>query len=1748
MLRLVACLLLVAAFLYPPIPAPVIAQSVPVTSPIVLEDRSATAERLLEEARKRAEEFRLLEAAEDMDGVNLSDALQEQMPRGDVKSFRERYKYELRLAQHPDKEFSWRALGEDRLKNGGLADAYGAAWKLLDLAQTGRTSAAALDLFAAIMVADEKPAEALRLIRETLEFDKNPERRRNLNRLEARFTLRITDVAIDVEGRSPQACLVFSHMLKDPQPIPAADYIRFKSPRDIAIRAEGNRVCMTGFMFGDKTDVTILAGLKGQDGAELYEDTRRSFTIPDRTPRLLFGNGTYILPRVGDETVPLKSVNMASASLQLYRVPERGIVAWMKSEFRFNDLSKWDADTIERDYGESVWQGAIDIENERNSDVTTLVPVRDMLESVKPGIYALVASAEKAEKNRHWQRQQTQWLIISDLGLMTLSGDDGLSVFVNSLAEAKAVRGVHTQLFARNNTLLAEGETDRQGMATFDANLLKGEGGNRPFLIVAQTDKGDFAFLDLSETALDLSDRGSEGRRTGGVLDAFLYTERGIYRPGETVFISGMLRDSKARAVPEVPLTMVITRPDGVEAFREQISGNTLGAYAYDYALSPGARTGNWRVHLFADKEDHSIGATLFQVGAFVPERLKASLEAMSPLLTPGTPLETSVQADFLYGAPGAGLKGNMRISLAADSTPFENYKGYQFGLVQDDFTSEFLTNKSFETGPDGLARVAVEVESLPETSRPLSALISAEVTDVGGRPVSTRIMVPVRRSPVMIGLRADGDGGFADGEDAQLSVVSLDSEGNPLANRELTVTWIREHWHYSWYRSGNQWRHRSSTFDEVIGEETLKSDEAGTLALSRPMASGRYRVEVVDQDGNAAASTRFTIGWWMASDNPNVPDALELTIETSDVASGDRLRGFVKAPFGGVAMLTIVTESIQDHKVITLGKDGATFDFKVGKDWGPSAYILATALRPGAGEVSRLPIRATGLAWFSVNRKARGRTIAFDVPEVALPGTEITIPLRLEGKMPKGGMTVTVAAVDEGILRITGFRNPDPENFYLGKRGFTHDIRDLYGRLIRSEDGTRGTIRTGGDEMLAMAAPITGARIKADSNQFGQITRTRQAVAMVRRDVRLNSDGTGTVSFTLPDFLGRLRLMAVAYGEEDIGIGSDDLIVRTPIVADLITPRFLAPGDEAMATLSVQNLSGKDGMFSVRLASASDYVDISAPDAPFALKDNERRDFIVPLKGRNLGTATMALEVTGPDGTPVVRNFAITVRPAWPFATERAMQALSPGDEASATGVTLSRFFADTIEQNLAVSSRPNLEADRFFTNLYHYGYRCSEQTVSRAFPSLFHDNLDALYGITVEQAEAANMVDRAIITLMDRQGADGSFGLWGPFSSRHAWLDAYVTDFLLRAREKGYQVPDIVATLAINRLKQLTARRDRDDVYATAYAHYVLARYGEVSASETRYFADRFDKDLKTPLSLAHMGGALALVGEHDQAETYLVRAIRKAKSGGNRYHIYGSYVRDLAAIATVVAETLPNAGHMADLADLLEKDVAKGRWFSTQEMAWLARAAASFGGDGDRLAFTLDGKEISADKGFWKEALTGAANRTIVNTGNVPLRAVHTVRGLPTEAPAPSANGFQLVRSFYDLKGNPLTAEALPRNGRFVVMLSGTATALTIEDPLVVDLLPAGLEIETTDTHSLEFLGRTTHTEFEDARDDRYVAALKLSTSHSARPRHFRLAYIVRAITPGDYVLPGVFIEDMYQPEYRLQGETHRLTVMD
>ncbi len=1604
-----------------------------------------------------------------------------------------------------------------------------AAWNAYQAARVPFERARALFRLGELYDRAKEPKQALAAFREGLELEDNPRIAKRYQELADAHAFQIKGVEVESDSATPKICLQFSDDLAKGRQVHYEDYLVIEPALQPVVSAQGRQLCVEGVRHGQSYTIKARAGIPSAAGEKTRAAQDFTAKVEDREPTLGFRGTAYVLPKASGQQLPLISVNMDQARVRVLRINDRNLLQQILDRRLANPLDGYDISRVAKNSGELLWEGTLNLSSgERNQDVTTAIPVNEILRDPQPGIYIVAAEPLKEDPDSY-QNRATQWLVVSDIGLFTLRGNDGLHVFARSLATAKPLTGLDLRLYARNNSELGQATTDNKGYVRLDPGLLRGGGGREPALLMAYGN-GDYNFLDLTKPAFDLSDRGVEGRAAPGAVDAFLYTERGVYRPGETVELMALVRDSRGYALPDAPLTLKLFRPDEVEAGQPKPGQPALGGYHVQLPLALNARTGTWTVKAYADPKGEPVGQVSFQVEDFVPQRLKLELSSTTPVLKPDEPAIVDINGRFLYGAPAANLKAEAEVVLNEDPNPYPTFPGYRFGLAQDSWTAKRFPVALAGTDAQGKAQAQVTLSETPDTSRPLQARVRVSLFEPGGRPVSRSLNLPYRPQPFAIGIKPRfGDDGIPIGQEAGFDVIVLDPLGQPLAKGGLRADLVREDHQYYWYYDESRWNYKLVIRDGApVTSQTLNIAAGQPAAFAHRITEwGNYRLDVLDPSNGVASSVRFTVGWFESpSENSDTPDQMKVTLDQPRYQAGQTAKVFVRAPFAGEVLLNVVGDRLWLSKTVSAPADGATVELPIPTEWGPGVYVTATAFRPADNTAQRGPGRAIGVAWVGLDPAPRTLNVALTAPTEWKPRQTVDLPVTVTGLDAGQPAYVTIAAVDEGILQLTDFVSPDPAKYFLGKRRLGMQLLDLYGKLIEA-GGRAGQLKVGGD---------------ADSRQLDASgVRTVKTLALFSGPVALDAGGQAKIPLALPDFNGQVRLMAVAWDRNRLGRAEAAPLVRDPLVARVYLPRFLAPEDESRVSVTVQNLSAPPGEYHIRLtadgaAAVTEPAAFTFTVADSAVQSSESRTFT--LRGVQPGVGQVRLHLDGPNGFQLVRESEIGVRPAQAITTTRTAKRLNPGESLRVGNELLGDYLAGTGQARLSFSSRPNLNVPELLAELDRYPYGCLEQTTSRALPLLYFNQVAEVWvGHNATEAGLRARVQDAIQRILTLQDAGGGFGLWSPDSNVENWLSAYAMDFLVRARQERYLVPESAYQHGLKYLQEQlnTDEFGEAELGWRAYALYVLARVQQAAIGDLRYLHDNHLQKLPSAMAQAQLGAALARYGELGRAKEAFTAALNRQDRVAVRD--YGSPLRDRAALLTLLAESGLLPDRLPPLAEEVATTFNQRRYASTQEQAWLLLAAQALLKQPGQLRLAVGGQATTADPFYLAPTVQQVTQGlTVANQGTQAAWYTLNLSGVPVAPQPPAQEGFTISRRYYTRAGKEVDPAQIRQNDLLVAVITGTVQGGEEQQALVVDLLPAGLEIEnarlahstgTSEIAWLPALTETLHTEF---RDDRFVAALDFDAGDQ---RKFTLAYLVRAVTPGVYRQPAVYVEDMYKP---------------
>ena len=1516
-------------------------------------------------------------------------------------------------------------------------------------------------------------------------------------------------------------------------------------------------------------EVTLKAGLSAADGTRLGKDDTRKVHTGELDPAVGFASQGSVLPARESRGLPVVSINVPEVDVEFLRVSEKQLPKFFAEYQRGGRRGSWDLDS---EYGDStplgklaepVYLNRFVLGGKPNERVLTYLPIQDIRELQDPGLYFAVMK----RTGKFAGEFETAFFTVSDIGLHTRAYKDKLFVHTASLQDGSATGSVELKVLdARGEAVLA-GKTDGNGNALLNYTLDAGH------VLVATRGK-DVSMLPFNQPALDLSEFAVAGREQAW-FDVFAWSGRDLYRPGETVRISALLRDNDGRPVPAPkqgggqPVFLRLKQPDG-KVFREtRLQPGAQGYFSFEQAIPTEAPTGRWQVEFRTDPASkEAVQGMTLRVEEFLPERMKLDLDAAQPVLKPGEALKLKATAAYLYGAPASGNRFTAKLAVAIEQHPLDQLPGYFFGDPTMELPKDAKDIIDTTLPENGVLQedIALPAEAKPRS--PIAAIVSGSVYETGGRTVNRTLKRVLWPANALVGIRPlfdDKDGADANAN-AGFEVVRVDAGGKPQPGKGLKATLVRELRDYHWnYDEDGGWDYDFTRRFENKDTRTLDVG-AGASKIDFPVEWGEYRLDVFDPATGLTTRYPFRAGWSWDDQNRGLdarPDKVKLALDRTGYKAGDTLKVTVTPPHAGKGLLMVESDRMLYVQAID-AKPGSTFSIPVTKEWERhDIYVTALVFRGGSAPSKITPARAVGVVHVPMDRRDRRVAVGLSVPKQMRP--EQNLPVTVSVPELAGQLAhVTVSAVDVGILNITRFPVPDANAQFFAQRRFGVDAYDIYGRVIESFEGGSAKIRFGGDMALS-ALP-----------QAKRPTSRVQTVDLFSGPVKLDGKGNARVALKVPDFNGTLRVSALVYSDTRYGNRDRETVVRAPIVAEASLPRVLAPGDRSTVTLDVQNFTGKAGVFKVTV-NGEGPLDIGEGSRTTDLAVDAKRTLTFPVTAdEGYTTAKVRVRVEG-NGFKVDRRYDVPVRAGWPAVLRSRTQVLD-----SLTPVEMGAGFADglmpgSVTARMTVSALPPIPFASALKGALEYPYGCAEQTTSKGYAALELDDATAkMLGIDgLDAKKRRERMEGAFGRLASMQVSNGHFSMWGDDDYVNPGLTPYIAEFLLDAREGGFAVPDAVLQKALTRLNEdLLAggapfygydRRDHLKFANQAYAGYVLARVNRAPLGTLRALYDNERGKSLTGLPLVHLGIALSLQGDKTRGAKAIAEGFARTGDRPDYLGDYGTKLRDDALMIALVHERKLAKPEFDRRAISLGRELDARRnsgwlWLSTQEQVALARLGKALMVDQKKLvsgqwSIGGDAEAVAPVRLFGRSVDHAALARGLrfVPEGSPPLYASLDVAGIPRSAPAPDNRQIGIERRYYTTDGKEWKGGTL-KEGEALIVRVGITANVAMPDALFTDLLPAGLEIENfnlgdakqwaevvVDGIAISDRGSAADVKHEEFRDDRYVAALKLDRGDTAK-----VFYLVRAVTPGTYTVPPSLVEDMYRPDIRGVGKASPSTI--
>ncbi len=1555
--------------------------------------------------------------------------------------------------------------------------------------------------------------------------------------------------------------------------------------------------------------VKIDAGIAAKNGSKIASETRYSIRTAAVSPAFYFASRGVVLPAGQNGGLPVVTVNTPEVDIQFLKVkpeklpeflervvakaatstarksPEENDFEEMDYADYYNKLSlpgaaqTWNLDRLNK-LTTSAFIGRFDTEKKPNKRAVTFIPVETIAALKEPGVYIAVMS----QPNRFRGEYQTSYFYVSDLGLHVRNYPNSSDAFVSSLTNGKGVSDVDISWLDAKGKVLNSAKTNGEGHAHINAMDSKTQ------LILAK--KGEqLSLIALREPALDLAEFDIGGKKSSQTR-FFAYSGRDLYRPGEHFSASIMARNADGKMIAAQPIQALLRRPDGKAQWTRTLSPDAqfAGFYKSPVEIPVDAATGAWYLELRADPAQASYDSSMkFNVEEFLPERMKLDLSDAKKQADEKT-WNVDVLGAYLYGAPASGNRLIGVANFKREINPLEKqFAGFFFGNDSEEAKSREELADS-ELDEEGTSNVEIGLGATQGKDSPFSAQATFSLLESGGRPVIRNITRIVWPAKILVGVRPMFVGSYAkENSTVQFEVIRADKEAKLHAGKALPVRLFRENRHYYWrFDDQRGWNSGFTETDELI-QNTRVSFEAGARGkITLPVKYGRYRMEIVDPETGLTNLYRFYAGWSAKGDETQGirPDRVNLKLDKSSYANGETAKLTITPPHAGEAIISVEGAELLWSSRRSLSGDPVTIDIPVKAEWQRhDLYVNVMVLRKGSGEKETdgaTPARALGLIHLPLNREARKLNVALEAPAKMVPDQPLKVKIKVpdalknpaknsDKAIPNVAM-VTLYAVDVGILNITNFKTPDPFDFFFGKLRYEPDLYDIYGRLIEKMAGKKGKLKWGGDAPTPSKAPPQKVRL----------------VDLFSGPVLLNEKGEAEISLPVPDFNGTLRLMAVVSNGENFGSSEAEVVVAAPLIVELATPRFLSVGDLATLALDVHNLSGSAQTVNIKISN-KDGLLFRLPTQNIVLKDKEKKVLHVPIEaGSAIGLTDVLINIDSA-AMKLTRTFPLQIQAPTPRQSVVRRFSIEPEAELTVQDAMLSGFLRQTVNASVAISNKPPIDVKNAIRDLLVYPYGCAEQTTSSAYPHVFVDEEAAKqFGLKLYSLqERAEMLDKTFARLAGMQATNGGFSLWGNVSEYQYWLSAYITNFLFDARAQGFNVPEQMEKKAQDFLfkglqegvagmpRNSTLRYDENQVWndyryagagrfgVLAYGAYVLALNGKAPLATLRDLAERANLS-HSGLALVHLGLALRLAGDKDEKRTQglIEQGIVKTRANNNWWGDYGSDIRDWSLMYVLLNKHNVAVEGRENLVGLVAGSMQNKTYLSTQEKLGVFLLGRQFAQNPSDIwageVAGLTGKELVKIGGKSTQFVEMPTNDLIngvqiKNTNKEKLFVELTYSGNPQHIAETGSDNFKLTRTWYNADGTPLNSLNVNVGESLIVRVKVEPKG-RFANALLVDYIPAGVEIENMniaqgegnaliineiDVASAMSDARIKHKEF---RDDRFVAALRLD-------RAMNLFYRVRVVTPGKFIVPPTFMEEMYQPMiYGISGGNQLMTISD
>ena len=1487
--------------------------------------------------------------------------------------------------------------------------------------------------------------------------------------------------------------------------------------------------------------ITLTKGLRGTIGGTLKEDHTRPLAFGQLEASILFGDAKGIyLSRRGSKNLEVKITNVAKVNVVISKIYENNLI--MAGRYHYSpqsddaryasydeEMSYDEMSGSEGTLGDVIFRKEIDTRTLRKSAggrILNLAEFEDQLPDFKGIYHVMIRSTDD-----YWI-SDSRFISLSDIGLVAREGADKMYVFTNSIKTAESIGNVDIMIYAANNQLIGSGSTNKDGVAEIKYSK-KDYSGFKPAMIIARTSE-DFNYLPFNSTRVNTSRFEVGGKRNNPTgLDVFIYGERDIYRPGEKINYSVILRNREWQTPGEIPLKLIMLLPNGKElkTFRKTI--NEEGSLEGSIDIATSAITGSYTLEVYTSN-DILLGSQNFMVEEFVPDRIRVNAVPDKKSLKVGEEVNVNISAMNFFGPPAADRKYEVEMQVRQKYFAPDKFSAFNFSSAN---RKNFTDQKVLEGTTDGNGN-AIYSFTVPDTYADqgvLQATFYVTVFDETGRPVSQNSTIDIYTQDVFYGIRFDGYNYHPLNQPVKFTFAAVNKDGNAV-NAQGEVHVIKHEYKTVLSRSGSYFRYESQKEEKLITEQTINVG-ANTSYSFVPRSPGDYEVRLYRPGSNLYISqTFYSYGGWGYAENSSFEVSREgnvdIELDKKSYFAGETVKALFKTPFSGRLLVTLESDKLISYHYLEVEKRTASLDLRMTGEHVPNIYLTATLIKPH--EVSDIPLTvAHGYQNITVEEKSRKIPVSITAKKQVRSKTTQEVTVKATP-----GSYVTLAAVDNGVLQVSDYETPDPYGHFYQKRALQVTSYDLYPLLfpeVRARLSSTGG--DGGPEMEKRVNPMQAKRVKIVSYWSG-ITKA-------------NGSGEAKFKFSIPQFSGEVRLMAVAYKGNNFGSSESTMTVADPLVISTALPRFLSPGDTINVPVTLTNTTTKSANANAQLKVKGPFKIIGSSTQSISInsKSEQRAQFAL-VADQTIGVGNISIEVNAL-GEKFSENIEISVRPASTLQKLTGSGTIAGGRSTSLSMQT-SDFMPGSIDYRLVLSRSPVVELGSHLSYLVQYPYGCTEQTVSSAFPQVyFGDIVDAMgFNESLKVNANANILE-AIRKIKMRQLYNGAVTLWDGGGYEDWWTTIYATHFLLEAKKAGFDIESDLLEAMLSYISTRLKSRETIEYYynrnqnkriapkEVAYGLFVLAAAGKPDVSSMNYY--KSNTELLALDSKYLLSAAFALAGDKRSFNSLLPSSFAGEESVPQTGGSYYSDVRDEAIALYVLIEVDPSNAQIGSMARDVSTKLRNREYLSTQERAFsflaLGKLLRKSNASDVTAEIKVKGKTVGTLKnGIWKGDMKTlrSTDVEVVTKGAGQLYYYWESEGISVSGRYKEEDSYLKVRrKFFDRTGREITGNTFKQNDLVIIGITiERSYSGTVSNVVLTDLLPAGFEIENPRTKEIPGMDwiKDGHTPTSlDVRDDRIHFFVDV---HQPKQTYY---YAVRVVSPGSFRMGPVSADAMYNGEY-------------